>query len=214
MCSLISPLGHYRKSFLTPSEGKREKSRKRKSRSETSVPAAVPPPPELSMYLDVGLSKTSRYLERLSSLPLVAPCPPPEEDQDQGEPENQNPDPGQSPYAVVFVSRSGLCPAFHSHFPQMVAMASRSLPAGQSIRLVGFSKACGDRLSSCLGIHRTSCIAIRDNAHLSKGIIEFVRDRVPPVEVPWLREAENPQFLETKINASKIPVGAKRQKPT
>lgn len=208
--SLLSPLGQYRKSFVTPSKGKRDKSRKRKSRDEPALLAAVPPAPELSMYLDIGLSKVSRSLERLSVPP--APCPT-SGDQDQ-KPVNSSGGPEAAPYAVVFVARSGQSPAFHSHFPQMVAMASISLPAGQSIRLVGFSKACEDRLSSCLGIPRTSCIAIRDNPHVARGIIEFVRDRVPSMEVPWLQEAHNGQFLETKINTYKTPIGAKRAKPS
>lgn len=161
------------------------------------------------MYLDVGLAKISRSLEKLS----VPPTPDAPLGNRDHAPQTRfaGSDPG--PYAVVFVARSGQCPAFHSHFPQMVAAASRSLPAGQSIRLVGFSKACEDRLSSCLGIPRTSCIALRESPHLAKGIIDFVRGHVPVVEVPWLQEARDAQFLETKINACETTVGTKRPRP-
>lgn len=210
--SLLSPLGQYRKSFITPSRGKRDKSRKRKSRDDSvshpDVPPAVPPTPELATSLDAGLAKVSRSLEKLSSTATSSHST---RDEDQ-EDKKTSASLGPGPYAVVFVARSGQSSAFHSHFPQMVATASSSLPEGQSIRLVGFSRACEDRLSSCLGIPRVSCIGLREGSQLAKGIIEFVRDHVPPVDVPWLREARDGQFLKPKINACETTVGVKRPK--
>ncbi len=45
----------------------------------------------------------------------------------------------------MFVARGDHNAAFDSHFPQMVAVASRRHPDQQPVRLVGFSRACGDR---------------------------------------------------------------------
>jgi ribonuclease P/MRP protein subunit POP3 len=117
--------------------------------------------------------------------------------------------PNQEPYAVVFVARSGQPSAFHSQFPQMVAVASTSR---EPIRLVGFSKSCEERLSSCLGIPRVSSIGLRDGVPQAKALLEFVRQHVPPVEMTWLPEAKAGQYLETKINALEVPVGTKKSR--
>jgi ribonuclease P/MRP protein subunit POP3 len=114
------------------------------------------------------------------------------------------------PYSVVFVARSGQSSAFNCHFPQMVATAAQSQPADRTVRLVGFSKACEDRLSAALGIPRVSSIGLREDAPQVKGLVDFVRQHVAPVDVSWLREAQSAKFLATKIDAVATKVGAKK----
>ena len=114
------------------------------------------------------------------------------------------------PYSVVFVARSGQSSAFHCHFPQMVALAAQSQPADKTVRLVGFSKACEDRLSAALGIPRASSIGLREDSPQAKGLVDFVREHVAPVEVAWLREAPSGKFLETRIDAVPTKVGVKK----
>jgi ribonuclease P/MRP protein subunit POP3 len=162
----------------------------------------------VSKYVDVGLANISRALEKLSAMPghdaaLASEIAGREEASD-----------GQLPdlYAVIFVARSGQSSAFHSHFPQMVAVASRSASGKQPIRLVGFSAACEERLSASLGIPRVSSVGLREGAPLTKTLVEFVREHVPPVEMSWAREAGTGRFLETKINAVEVAVGSKKQK--
>jgi ribonuclease P/MRP protein subunit POP3 len=157
-------------------------------------------------HVDVGLANISRSLEKMSSNRNGA---------ETGAEGAKEPASGSSrkPYAVVFVARSGQPSAFHSHFPQMVATASSCLPADQYIRLVGFSKACEDRLSSCLAIPRVSSVALRQEAPQSTGLIDFVRETVPAIEIPWLQEAKDASFLPTKINSLDATVGLKRSKP-
>ncbi|OIW33982.1 hypothetical protein CONLIGDRAFT_569207 [Coniochaeta ligniaria NRRL 30616] len=190
--SLLSPLGHHRRSFISPSKGKRAKRRKRKGAETDTAVDAVPPAPELAKHVDLGLASISRSLERI-----------PAEISDESPLE---------PYAVVFVARSGQPSAFHSHFPQMVAVASKSVPGRQPIRLVGFSAACEERLSSSLGIPRVSSIGLREGAPQTKALVEFVREHVPPVDMSWFQEVKGGQFIETKINAVEVPVGTKKQK--
>ncbi len=123
-------------------------------------------------------------------------------------------DDATKPYTVVFVARAGQSSAFHSHFPQMVALAARSQPADdEAVRLVGLSKACEDRLSAALGIPRASSIALRGDAPQAKGLVDFVRARVAPVDVAWLREAQGGAgFLETRIAAVPTRIGVKKVK--
>jgi len=119
---------------------------------------------------------------------------------------------GSEAYAVIFVARSGQSTAFTSHLPQMVAVASQTSSGRPPVRLVGFSKACEGRLSSCLGIPRASSIALRVGAPQSSGLVEFVLANVPPVEVAWLAEARAGHYRDTSIITSQTTVGAKRRK--
>lgn len=162
--------------------------------------------PELASHVDLGLSKISRTLQAMSSKGNLEPSP------EEAPSKQENPDcsADNRPYAVVFVARSGQSSAFHCHFPQMVALAAQSQPIDRATRLVGFSKACEDRLSAALGIPRVSSIALRDDAPQAKGLVDFVREHVAPIEVVWLREAQSLKFLETKIDAVPTKVGTKK----
>ncbi|KAH6850160.1 hypothetical protein B0I37DRAFT_370895 [Chaetomium sp. MPI-CAGE-AT-0009] len=209
LCQLLAPLGVHRKSFIPPSKGKRKRSKKAGSPAnpeETWQISSSPPTPELAAYVDVGLSKISRELQAMSSQhehnPRLEAAP-----SEHGEKE---PKTDTRPYDVVFVARSGQPSTFHCHFPQMVALAARSQPADKAVRLVGFSKSCEDRLSAALGIPRVSSIGLRADAPQAKGLVDFVRDHVAPIEVAWLREARAGKFLETKIDAVPTKVGVKK----
>jgi ribonuclease P/MRP protein subunit POP3 len=91
----------------------------------------------------------------------------------------------------------------------MVAVASSTT---EPIRLVGFSRSCEDRLSSCLGIPRVSSIGLREGVPQAKALLDFVRQHVPAVDMHWLQETKRGEYLETKINALEVPVGTKKQK--
>lgn len=179
LLSVLSPLGQHRKTFVTPSKGK--KSRKRKHGEELQPERAIPEVPEISKSIDVGLRNITRKLEGAASDQL----------------------------AVIFVARSEQPSAFHSHFPQMVGVASKSHPLSEPIRLVGFSKSSEDKLSACLGIPRVSCLAVANHPK-SKILVELVRKLVPPVEISWLGETQDGQFRETKINSVLTAVGQAR----
>lgn len=95
----------------------------------------------------------------------------------------------------------------------MVAVASKSQQLSEPIRLVGFSKACEDKLSTYLGIPRVTSIAIRGNDMAqSKALVDFVRKRVPVIEAPWLEQVGKGEYHETKINTIQAPIGQKRQR--
>ncbi|CAK7218575.1 RNase P and RNase MRP subunit [Sporothrix bragantina] len=179
----------------------------------------VPPPPELSRFVDVGLATITRELSKGDSSSTSIPIPqatksafPPQ----QSTTATSLPS-SVTPYAAVFVLRSGHPSAFYSHFPQMVAVASQQdATASDSpsvpVRLIGFSRACEDRLSSSLGIPRVSTIALRAGAPQSQGLLKFLEETVPAVDVPWLDEAQAGKFRDTQIHIADVRVGPKRQK--
>ncbi|KAL2271629.1 hypothetical protein VTJ83DRAFT_1000 [Remersonia thermophila] len=230
LCQLLSPIGNHRRSFLVPSKGKRKRS-KPADASNTGASAvpdpSSPPAPELSAYVDVGLSQISRTLQAMSSTthPTTTTTSSSSSSSSSAASSeaaaaaaaaasgpNPNPTPESLPYTIIFIARSNPSPAFHSHFPQLVALASRPRPPSAAVRLVGFSKACEGRLSEALGIPRASCIALREGAPQAKGLVEFVRDKVKPIEAGWVDEVKKAAFLETKIKAVPTKVGAKKVK--
>jgi len=208
ICHLLAPIGH-RRSQITSSKGKRKRKRARKGASKrqtdaaatdavtASVTSTVPPMPELAAYVDIGLSRICRNLQDMSRRkPSEAKPSPPDQ---------------QAGYSVVFVSRASKSSAFGSHFPQMLALASRS--SEKPVRLVGFSsKACEDRLAAALGIPRVSSLALREGAPQAKGLLDFLQDHVPPVEVIWLDEARRGEYLATNIESIQTKVGPKVKK--
>jgi ribonuclease P/MRP protein subunit POP3 len=151
--------------------------------------------PERMSFVDVGFSTITRRLQELSGREVSS----------------TDEEPSGQPYAFVFVARSGQSAAFNGHFPQMVAFASKASPGASPIRLVGYSKACGERLSSSIGLPRVSSIGIRQDAPGAEALIKFVRERVSPIPVAWMEEAVAADFRPCKVLAEEkmVPVAAK-----
>jgi ribonuclease P/MRP protein subunit POP3 len=184
--SFLTPVGTHRSAHLTPSKGRRSK-KTRQEEANNEASSEVPPAPEIMAHVDVGLANISRNLQSRSST--------------------------DSPqYSVVFVARSSQSSSFHCHFPQMVAVASNSTPSSPAIRLVGFSKACEGRLSVALGIPRVSSIGLREGAPQAKGLIDYVREHVEPIDIAWLPQARAAQYQETKIDAVPTKIGTAKAK--
>lgn len=65
--SLLSPIGQYRTTNITPSKGKRNKKRKREGKKlGVESPLSKTPLPEISSFVVVGLNSITRSLESLS----------------------------------------------------------------------------------------------------------------------------------------------------
>ncbi|KAK3340713.1 hypothetical protein B0H65DRAFT_268053 [Neurospora tetraspora] len=207
LCHLLSPLGQYRRTFVTPSKGKRK--RKLTEQQGDAKTPQVPPAPELAAYVDVGFSTISRNLQDLSAVAISE-----ETEEAKGGEHDEKVSSGskKAPYSIIFVARSGQSSAFNCHFPQMVAVASKSQSKEEKIRLVGFSKSCEERLATALGIPRVSSVALRADAPQAKGLVDFVREHVAPIEVAWLQEAGSGKFLETNIEAVPTKIGSKKTK--
>lgn len=196
----LAPLGQYAQS-KQPSKGKRSKKRKRMMDVDGEPvphPIIEPPPPELAESVDIGLPSITRSLQETISR------------QSQLGPESDSESHRRRPYAVIFIARSGYAPAFTSHFPEMVAAASRALPSAFAIRLVGYSKPCADRLRASLGIPRASAVGIRQDAPMSKALVDYVQDCVQPITIPWLQEAETAEYRRTCIASEEKMVPIQR----
>ncbi|KAK9775075.1 hypothetical protein SCAR479_08349 [Seiridium cardinale] len=208
LCTLLSPIGHHRLRYIKPSKGKREKKRKRKEAANGDVQTVTPPAPEIGTFVDVGLSAVTRFLQSESAETGKEAK---DKSQDLNCQESSQGTASSAPYSAVFIARSGQPSILNSHLPQLIAVASRKNPSSEPIRLVGFSKACQDRLSEALGIPRVSVIGLRHNAPNSKVLVDYTRQHVPVIDIAWFKESQDPQFKDTKINTIETVIG-KRQK--
>ncbi|KAH8890760.1 hypothetical protein GQ53DRAFT_746947 [Thozetella sp. PMI_491] len=208
LCNLLTPLGVYRKSHITPSRGKRSKlKRKRSGHAETEKDLQQPPRPAVAAYVDVGLASISRHLEALSSQENSR-----DTEWDGALPAHELRNTLQ-PYSVIFVARSGMSPIFHSHFLQMMVAASKAKMLEEPMRLVAFSRPCEERLSAAVGIPRVTSLALRSDAPQSKALVDFVRAHVPAPEILWLEEARTAKHLVTKIESTSTSIGQPKKAP-
>ncbi|KIL84781.1 hypothetical protein FAVG1_12009 [Fusarium avenaceum] len=195
LCDLLSPIGQNRQMYAKRSKGKRaaQKGKDAKRTGDGSEQPPVPPTPEIEANIDIGLNSITRNLQLYSRKVTEA-----------------TEDESQRRYSMVFVTRGNQASTFNCHFPQMIGAASEQLSVTEKICLVGFSKPCSERLSTCLGVPRVSSIAILKDAPGAGALQEFVMKAVAPVEASWLNASVDTKYLGPKINAIQTTVGPKR----
>ncbi|KAF4967815.1 hypothetical protein FSARC_4707 [Fusarium sarcochroum] len=195
LCDLLSPLGQHRQMHIKRSKGKRAAQKEKDAMRASDAPEQppVPPMPEIEGSIDAGLNSITRNLQSWSRK---------DTESTEGESKRQ--------YSMVFVTRGNQASTFNCHFPQMIGAASKHIPFDEQIRLVGFSKPCSERLSTCLGVPRVSSLAIIKDAPGVRALQDFVMKTVAPVEASWLNGSADAQYLAPKINAVETTVGPKR----
>jgi ribonuclease P/MRP protein subunit POP3 len=164
----------------------------------------VPPAPELTSSVDIGLSSITRALQAMSQSSQA------HEPTKTGEAKGDS----QSPYAMVFVARGDQPSTFNCHFPKIIGAASANLPPKDRIRLVGFSKPSSERLSHCLHVARVSSVAVKRDAPGAGSLWDFVKERVKPIEASWLEGKHNASYIPTKINSMETTIGPKKVRPS
>jgi ribonuclease P/MRP protein subunit POP3 len=183
---------------VTSSKGKRSKKRKRTdSLSKTDAAKskesdlAKPPSPLIENYITIGHNSTTRSLER--SLKATQDA----KGQDC-EKEAQASKDEQMRLAVIFLTHStDYLP--YRHLPTLTAMITSSNTSAPPILLVPLPEASEAKLAVALGIPRVGLVSICDNAPGATALLEYVRENVPPVDVPWIREAAEGIWLGTKV---------------
>ena len=220
---MLSPIGEHKSH--TPSQGKRAKKRKRRGDAtiqnkladfpdEGVSAAGAIAQPEIRDHLTVGFNTTTRFLEFLAQKIRSDP----------GEDGNLNAvvpmeNPNQSsfdtsriePLAAVFALRSGQPPVLYSHLPLLVRAANLAVPSSPSTRLISLPQGAEVRLKSILGIPRVGMIGLMNGAPNASSLVEFIRAKVPEMEVTWLQEAIKGEYLPVKINAIQT-VGPRKPK--
>ena len=218
--SLLSPIGDHRSKYIKRSKGNRAKKRKRDEAHkkpghlEANLNATfhevhvvgTPPDLELLNYLTIGFNSTTRHLEALAQSCIPSnrkPAAPGLDIEAKEAREVSKADLHTStlkPLDAVFVPRSDQPSIMHSHLPMLVQAASMAPLSSPHIKLVVLPKGAEAKLSSALGIPRVGLIGLMEGAPAASPLIEFVKQHVPEVEVPWLVEAEAGVYLPVQIN--------------
>lgn len=187
--SLVEPLGQYRSLHVIPADGKRIKKRKRKQASvsqhfpegaNTEENAVISVRPEIHEYVTVGFNSTTRHLETLA----------------KGGYETQK----LAKMAAVFVPlKDAKASMIRSHLPLLCKTASKARGTLQETRLLSLPKGAEARLATALGIHRVGTIGVMEDGPDSAPLLNYVRQQVSPLYVPWLDQVEAGVYLPTQI---------------
>jgi ribonuclease P/MRP protein subunit POP3 len=173
--------------------GKRSKKRKRTS-EKNAAPAVESKPvePKILEYLTVGLNTTSRHLETEAALSKSG-APTTEYKESKAELATGN------RLAVVFLPkpRDNLV---YSHLPLLCYTSSANMKdEAQQTRLVLLDPSSERILAASIGLPRAGVIGVFDNAPGAGPLLEYVRQNVDPVEIPWLKKALSGQWMGVNV---------------
>ncbi|KAF2456609.1 hypothetical protein BDY21DRAFT_347692 [Lineolata rhizophorae] len=200
LCSLLAPIGQYRKNRVVPSKGKRARKRKKRieAAQDPAASASIPASrPHIESPVEIGLNSVSRRLELLAA---------------QRRPSDEsNNHLSDRHIAVVFLPKSKN-DMIYSHLPLLSRTASLGRPDNFVTRLVPLSPMAEDKLSAALNLPRVGVVGVLEDAPQAGPLIEFVRAHVAAVEVPWLKDVadgsyKNPhvQHREASARSNVIP---------
>ena len=213
LCTLLEPIGAYRRQYTKHSKGRRPSSRKRKRTSTNQNPPAMPhqptpPPPEISAHILVGFNTNVRFLESLAK-----------RSKPRGFANSSSkslPTPTMETHGnlvslpVVFVCRDSLPSLLTASLPILAAAASSGLPEEPPVRLVPLRKESEEKLVQALNQPKAGFVGVMSSAPGSEGLVEIVRKRVGSVDVPWLQEVASGQYLPVDIRQTEVQRGPRR----
>ena len=226
---MLSPIGDRRARHIFPSKGKRKKKRKRghecTDKDECSVSSkpevlkdALPAPPDIQRHVTIGFNATTRYLEDLAKRSTAARGSRHGSQEDTAKDSNvvtldRSETETYMPLAAIFVPHSDQHAMLYAHIPLLAKLTSSAFTTVPSTRLVVLSKGAEQRLGSALAIPRVGVIGLSRDAPESAALMEFVRQRVPEIEIPWLDEIAAGSYLPVKIDQieSSAPTEQKRK---
>ncbi len=201
---LLKPIGdHARERVVTLDEhGEGRKRSKRRTIVDTGVFSKDRP--EIFSYLTIGFNSTVRMLEGIGGTSKKTPAA---IEQSQKTATDVK-DAGCCP--TVFVCRSALPEPVSQSFPILIAIASLRIESPQPMRLLELSARAEAAVSAALALPRVSVLAIQQDAPGAGLFLQFIREHVGPVALPWLSEAPSPTYLPVKFNAVKAVIGTKK----
>ncbi|PKY37959.1 hypothetical protein RhiirA4_391271 [Rhizophagus irregularis] len=95
---------------------------------------------------------------------------------------------------MVFVCKADLLPQLYSHFPTICNIAG-------DVLLVPLPSGASKRISDVVNFKRVSCIGVKINAQEFTKIYKMVKEKVKPVNVPWLNPLKPPEII---LNERKV----------
>lgn len=173
--------------------GKKSKKRKRTS-EQNAAPAAESKPvePRILEYLTVGLNTTSRHLETEAASSNSGALT----TKDKRSKANQA---SGKHLAVVFLPkpRDNLV---YSHLPLLCYTSSANQEdKAQQTRLVLLDPSSERNLAAAMGLPRAGVVGVFDDAPGAGSLLEYVRENVDPVKIPWLEKALSGQWMGMNV---------------
>lgn len=105
--------------------------------------------------------------------------------------------------------KSALPVPIHQSIPLLVATASLRSEIDEQIRLINLSCDDGAAISAAVGLPRVSVLGIDVEAPGAGSLIQYVRQQIEPVRVPWMRGSLSASYLPVGVNAEESVVGLK-----
>jgi ribonuclease P/MRP protein subunit POP3 len=148
--------------------------------------------PEILKYLTVGLNTTSRHLETEAALSKPGALVSVDKEKEAEKTSRKH-------LAVVFLPkpRDNLV---YSHLPLLCYTSSATQKDKvQRTRLVLLDPSCERTIATAMGTPRAGVIGVFDDAPGALSLLEYVRDNVDPIEVPWLEKALSGQWMGMNV---------------
>lgn len=111
---------------------------------------------------------------------------------------------------AVFVARADQQPILHAHLPLLIKAASFANPSKPPIRLVSLPTRAEQKLIAALEVPRVGMIGLLDQAPGADALLELVRAKVSPLEIPWLQEAMAGHYMPVEIRSTETTAPAKQ----
>jgi len=153
--------------------------------------------PEILRHLTVGLNTTSRHLEIEAALSKPGALVPVDKEKETEQTSRKR-------LAVVFLPkpRDNLV---YSHLPLLCYTSSAThKDKAQRTRLVLLDSPCERTIATAMGLPRAGVIGVFDDAPGALSLLEYVRENVDPVEVPWLEKALSGQWMGMNVE-TRVP---------
>lgn len=110
---------------------------------------------------------------------------------------------------AVFVARADQPAMLHAHLPLLIKAASLADPTHPPISLVSLPKRAEERLVAALKVARVGIVGFFNDAPRADALLDLVRLKVSPVEVPWLEAAMAGKYLPVQIRSIETTVPVK-----
>lgn len=149
--------------------------------------------PEILKYLTVGLNTTTSHLENEAALSKSGALPTADKEAQAEERTNDR------HLAVVFLlkPKDNLV---YAHLPLLCYTTScAQKDKAQYTRLVLLDPSCERTIATAMGLARVGVIGVFDSAPGAAPLLEYVRDNVDPVKVPWLEKALSGQWMGINV---------------
>jgi len=191
--SLLEPIGRHRAVHTVKSSGKKSKKRKRISEQKTSPTVeSKPVEPEILKYLTVGLNTTSRHLETEAALSKPGALAPVDKEIKAEETPRKR-------LAVIFLPKPK-DNLVYAHLPLLCYTSSATQKdKTQQTRLVLLDPSSERTIATAMSLPRAGVIGVFDDTPGAGPLLEYVKENVDPVEIPWLEKALSGHWMGMNV---------------